>query len=166
MTTEQIQLLENLINQEIDEYKNIEKLYADKKEILVHCKTAELYEIDSQITDTYKKIKNLSSMRKNVTKSMNMLSFSMSDIIKKLKEQDESAAKKFEEKKAIVNELAQKIFNLEKTNYELIKHGMLVTNKTLEIFLKGIKPITKEYNQKGKNIAKDQLEMSSIVEEV
>ena len=166
MTTEQIQLLENLINQEIDEYKNIEKLYADKKEILVHCKTAELYEIDSQITDTYKKIKNLSSMRKNVTKSMNMLSFSMSDIIKKLKEQDESAAKKFEEKKAIVNELAQKIFNLEKTNYELIKHGMLVTNKTLEIFLKGIKTITKEYNQKGKNIAKDQLEMSSIVEEV
>ena len=166
MTTEQIQLLENLINQEIDEYKNIEKLYADKKEILVHCKTAELYEIDSRITDTYKKIKNLSSMRKNVTKSMNMLSFSMSDIIKKLKEQDEAAAKKFEEKKAIVNELAQKIFNLEKTNYELIKHGMLVTNKTLEIFLKGIKPITKEYNQKGKNIAKDQLEMSSIVEEV
>lgn len=166
MTTEQIQLLENLINQEIDEYKNIEKLYADKKEILVHCKTAELYEIDSQITDTYKKIKNLSSMRKNVTKSMNMLSFSMSDIIKKLKEQDEAAVKKFEEKKAIVNELAQKIFNLEKTNYELIKHGMLVTNKTLEIFLKGIKPITKEYNQKGKNIAKDQLEMSSIVEEV
>lgn len=99
MTTEQIQLLENLINQEIDEYKNIEKLYADKKEILVHCKTAELYKIDSQITDTYKKIKNLSSMRKNVTKSMNMLSFSMSDIIKKLKEQDEAAAKKFEEKK-------------------------------------------------------------------
>ena len=48
---------------------------------------------------------------------------------------------------------------------ELLKHGMHVTNKTLEIILRGLKPITEEYNKNGKNITKDQLEMSSIIEE-
>jgi len=48
---------------------------------------------------------------------------------------------------------------------ELLKHGMHVTNKTLEIIIKGLKPITNEYNGKGENITKNQLEMSSIVEE-
>ena len=74
-------------------------------------------------------------------------------------------AKKFEMKKTKVNELAHRIFELERTNIELIKHGMHVTNKTLEIIIKGLKPITNEYNQKGQNIAKQHLEMSSIIEE-
>ena len=59
----------------------------------------------------------------------------------------------------------KKIFELEKVNMELLKHGMHVTNKTLEIIIKGLKPITNEYNGKGENITKNQLEMSSIVEE-
>ena len=61
--------------------------------------------------------------------------------------------------------MAKKIFELEKVNAELLKHGMHVTNKTLEIIIKGIKPVTQEYNHNGKNIAKEQFEMSSIVEE-
>ena len=89
----------------------------------------------------------------------------VSNIINKIKTQDEEAAKKFEAKKAEVSELAQNIFKLEKVNLELLKHGMHVTNKTLEIILKGIKPVTEEYNKQGKNITKKQLEMSSIVEE-
>ena len=42
---------------------------------------------------------------------------------------------------------------------------MHVTNRTLEIIIRGLQPITKEYNQKGQNITKNQLEMSSIIEE-
>ena len=96
---------------------------------------------------------------------MNIPTFSMTDIINNLKETDAIAAKKFEEKKETVNKLAHRIFELEKTNLELLKHGMHVTNRTLEIIIRGLQPITKEYNQKGQNITKNQLEMSSIIEE-
>ena len=165
MLTEKIKELENIIDKEIEGYKNIEKLYADKKEILIHGKSTELYDIDAQIMDTYKKIHNTFEERKTLTGELNIPTFSITDIINKIKNQDTESAKKLEAKKAEVNNLAHKIYELENANKELIKHGMHITNKTLEIIIRGLKPITNEYNQKGQNITKDQLEMSSIIEE-
>lgn len=165
MIKEKIQELENLIDKEIDGYKNIEKLYTDKKETLVHGKGTDLYDLDAKIIDTYKQITNLSEARKNVTKSLDIPTFSITDIINKVKNTDEQAAKKFEAQKAQVNELAQRIFKLEKINLELTKHGIYLTNKTIEAMLKGANAVNKEYNQKGRNISNEQLKMSSIVEE-
>ncbi len=165
MIKEQIKELENIVNKEIDGYKNIRKLYADKREMLIHGKVNDLFDIDARISDTYKNINDCSEARKKMAQTMDIKNYSLTDIINKIKTQDEEAAKKFEAKKAEVSELAQNIFKLEKVNLELLKHGMHVTNKTLEIILKGIKPVTEEYNKQGKNITKKQLEMSSIVEE-
>ncbi len=165
MLQEQIKTLENIVDKEIDGYKNIEKLYVDKKEILIKGKSTELFDVDAKIVDTFKSISNYSEMRKNISKSMNMPTFSLTDIINNIKQQDAQAAENLEKKRDEVKELSQKIFELEKVNLELLKHGMHVTNKTLEIIIKGLKPITEEYNKNGKNITKDQLEMSSIIEE-
>lgn len=165
MISEKIKELETIIDKEIDGYKNIEKLYADKKEILIHGKGSDLYEVDAQIMDTYKSINNTCEARKTLTKSLNIPTFSLTDIINKVRNNDEETAQKLEAKKAEVNALAHKIYELERTNMELIKHGMHITNKTLEIIIRGLKPITNEYNQRGQNITKEQLEMSSIIEE-
>lgn len=165
MIQEQIKTLENIIDKEIDGYKNIEKLYIDKKEILIHGKGTDLYEVDTKIVDTYKSINNLSETRKNITKALEVPTFSMTDLINKIKEQDAFAAEKFEKKKETVKELAHKIFELERINTELVKHGIYLTNKTIEAMLKGVSTVTKEYNQKGQNISNEQLEMSSIIEE-
>lgn len=165
MLQEQIKTLENVIDKEIDGYKNIEKLYVDKKEILVKGKSTELFDVDAKIVDTYKSINSYSEMRKNISKALNMPTFSLTDIINNIKEQDVQAAQSLEKKRDEVKELSHRIFELEKINMELLKHGMHVTNKTLEIILRGLKPITEEYNKNGKNITKDQLEMSSIIEE-
>ena len=165
MLQEQIKTLENVIDKEIDGYKNIEKLYVDKKEILVKGKSTELFDVDAKIVDTYKIINSYSEMRKNISKALNMPTFSLTDIINNIKEQDAQAAQNLEKKRDEVKELSHRIFELEKINMELLKHGMHVTNKTLEIILRGLKPITEEYNKNGKNITKDQLEMSSIIEE-
>ena len=165
MIKEQIQKLENIVDKEIDGYKNIEKLYVDKKEILVKGKSTELFDVDAKIVDTYKSINSYSEMRKNISKALNMPTFSLTDIINNIKEQDAQAAQNLEKKRDEVKELSHRIFELEKINMELLKHGMHVTNKTLEIILRGLKPITEEYNKNGKNITKDQLEMSSIIEE-
>lgn len=165
MIQEQIKTLENIINKEIDGYKDIEKLYMDKKEILIHGKSEELMNVDEKIMNAYKGLNNSLEARRVVMKSMEMPTFSMTDLINKIKSADEEAAKNFEAKKAEANKLAQRIFELDRVNLELIKHGMHVTNKTLEIIIRGLKPITNEYNQKGQNITKEQLEMSSIIEE-
>ena len=165
MIKEQIQTLENLIDKEIDGYKNIEKLYTDKREILISGKSTNLYDVDAKISDSYKMLHNAFETRQKLTKAMDIPTSSMTDIINKIKEQDKAAAEKLESKKQEVNELAQRLCKLENTNMELLKHGMHVTNKTLEIIIRGLKPITNEYNQRGQNITKDQLEMSSIVEE-
>ena len=165
MLQEQIEKLETIVDSEIKGYENIQKLYTDKKEILIHGKGTELSAIDEKITDAYKSVHYCAEARKHMSESLNLPTFSMTDIINNIKEQDAIAAKKFEAKKAKVNELAKSIFDLEKTNLELLKHGMHVTNKTLEIIIKGLKPITNEYDSKGQNIVKQQLEMSSIIEE-
>jgi len=165
MIQEQIKTLENIINKEIDGYKDIEKLYMDKKEILIHGKSEELMNVDEKIMNAYKGLNNSLEARRVIMKSMEMPTFSMTDLINKIKTTDEKAAENFEIKKAEANKLAQRIFELDRVNLELIKHGMHVTNKTLEIIIRGLKPITNEYNQKGQNITKEQLEMSSIIEE-
>lgn len=99
MITENIEKLENIIDTEIKGYKNIEKLYTDKKEILIHGKGTDLFAIDEKITDEYKNISSCAEARKNLSKTMNIPTFSMTDIINNLKETDAIAAKKFEEKK-------------------------------------------------------------------
>ena len=165
MIQELIKTLENIIDKEIDGYKDIEKLYMDKKEILIHGKSEELMNVDEKIMNAYKGLNNSLEARRVVMKSMEMPTFSMTDLINKIKSADEEAAKNFEAKKTEANKLAQRIFELDRINLELIKHGMHVTNKTLEIIIRGLKPITNEYNQKGQNITKEQLEMSSIIEE-
>ncbi len=165
MIQEQIKSLENIVDKEIDGYKKIEKLYTDKKEILIHAKSTELFSVDEEIKNVYKNINGCCEERKRITKSLNLPTFSLTDIINKVREYDEPAAEKFSQKREEVKVLAKKIFELEKVNAELLKHGMHVTNKTLEIIIKGIKPVTQEYNHNGKNIAKEQFEMSSIVEE-
>ena len=165
MITEQIKELENLIDKEIDGYKNIEKLYTDKKEILIKGKATDLYDVDAKIINTYKTINDLSEARKTVTKSLDIPTFSITDIINKIKNTDEQTAKKFEQKKAEVNELAKRIYKLEKINIELTKHGLVLTGKTIEAMLKGVTTVNNEYNAKGQNITDDRLKMSSIVEE-
>ena len=165
MITKQIKELENLIDKEIDGYKNIEKLYTDKKEILIKGKATDLYDVDAKIINTYKTISDLSEARKTVTKSFDIPTFSITDIINKIKNTDEQTAKKLEQKKAEVNELAKRIYKLEKINIELTKHGLLLTGKTIEAMLKGVTTVNNEYNAKGQNITDDRLKMSSIVEE-
>ena len=165
MITKQIKELENLIDKEIDGYKNIEKLYTDKKEILIKGKATDLYDVDAKIINTYKTISDLSEARKTVTKSLDIPTFSITDIINKIKNTDEQTAKKLEQKKAEVNELAKRIYKLEKINIELTKHSLLLTGKTIEAMLKGVTTVNNEYNAKGQNITDDRLKMSSIVEE-
>lgn len=157
--------LENLIDNEIEQYKVIEKLYIDKKEILMKADCDGLLKVDSKILDVVQNINKIAQKRKDISEKMDIMTPSLSEIIGYLKNKDENAAKRFDEKKTTVNDLAKSIDSLEKINIGLTQHGIQFTNKTLEAILRGAAVSTKEYNEHGKNISNENLEISSIVEE-
>ena len=157
--------LEKYIDEEIGGYQTMEKLYTDKREILIHGKSDELLNVDALILNTLKSVNNTVTKRVGVLSKLNIKKPNMSEIIKFLRQNEPSAVERFEEKKKQINELSKKISKLEKLNLELTKHGINMTNKTLEAILKSVSISTNEYDKRGKNIAGENLEMSSIVEE-
>ncbi len=157
--------LEKYIDEEISGYETMEKLYTDKREILIHGKSDELLNVDALILNTLKSVNNTVTKRVGVLSKLNIKKPNMSEIIKFLRQNEPSAVERFEEKKKQINELSKKISKLEKLNLELTKHGINMTNKTLEAILKSVSISTNEYDKRGKNIAGENLEMSSIVEE-
>ena len=157
--------LEKYIDEEISGYETMEKLYTDKREILIHGKSDELLNVDALILNTLKSVNNTVTKRVGVLSKLNIKKPNMSEIIKFLRQNEPSAVERFEEKKKQINELSKKISKLEKLNLELTKHGINMTNKTLETILKSVSISTNEYDKRGKNIAGENLEMSSIVEE-
>lgn len=161
----EILTLEKLVDEEIERYKEIEKLYTDKKEILISGKSSDLLNIDSQILNTFRNINNIALKRISSLEKLEIQNPSMSAIIDFVKDKDISIAKRFEEKKNHLGNISENIKKLEKVNLDLTKHGINFTNKTLEIILKGAAVSTTEYNQRGQNISGENLEMSSIIEE-
>ena len=160
-----IQELEKYIDEEIYSYKEMEKLYTDKKEILIHGKSDDLLNIDALILNTLKSVNNTVTKRVGLLSKLNISKPNMSEIINFLKQNEPSAVERFEQKKKDINELSKRITKLEKLNLELTKHGINMTNKTLEAILRSVTISTNEYDKRGKNIAGEHLEMSSIVEE-
>ena len=157
--------LEKYIDEEISGYETMEKLYTDKREILIHGKSDELLNVDALILNTLKSVNNTVTKRVGVLSKLNIKKPNMSEIIKFLRQNEPSAVERFEEKKKQINELSKKISKLEKLNLELTKHGINLPNKPLEAILKSVSISTNEYDKRGKNIAGENLEMSSIVEE-
>ena len=84
----QVVELENLIDSEIEEYKKIELLLLEKKEILSNAKSEELMDVDLRILDVIQNISNVSIKREDVSKDMNLGICSISEIIKYLKEKN------------------------------------------------------------------------------
>ncbi|HIU85594.1 TPA: flagellar export chaperone FlgN [Candidatus Spyradomonas excrementavium] len=158
--------LENLIDSEIEQYKTIEKLYVEKKEILLHAKSDELLKIDAKILDVVQNISNISAKRKEVSEKLGIMTPSLSEIIGLLRTKDPESVPRFEQKQKTVRELSKKISELERANLELTKHGLQFTNKTLEAILKGASLNNQEYNEQGKSVQAELPEMSSIVEDV
>lgn len=159
-------LIEENINQEIAFYRELEALYQEKQEILVNKKIDELVEIDSKIMKTFASIRSLIINRNKIFLNISESSFSMSKLIEDSRIIDSVLSKKFEKQKEEVNELVKSLSQLDFINMELTKFGMKLANKTMQIILNNVKIPTNEYNNQGKVINQDKLELSSVSEEV
>lgn len=155
-----------VIDEEIRAYEKLGELYKIKQTLLVQRKSDSLWEIDNQIVKEAEHIKELNIKRKEVAKYLGDENISLSAVIEKAKFADEKLANKLESQKTKLNVLARSLSLQEKTIMTLIKHGLIMVGKTLDIIVDVIAPSSKQYNKDGKNIEMDKSMISSFTEEV
>ncbi|HNW25473.1 MAG TPA: flagellar export chaperone FlgN [Candidatus Gastranaerophilaceae bacterium] len=156
---------EEAIDEEIRAYENMEDLYKLKQAILIQGKSDVLWDVDAKIVDNMKNIRNLNSKRKEVAKYLGDENFTISDVIDKAKLSNDTLAKKLTEQKVKLNVLSSSLSLYEKTNLDLIKHGLVMVGKKLNIIVNTVLPPPNQYNSNGKTIGNEKIEISSIVEE-
>ena len=153
------------VDEEIKSYEAMEELYKLKQAILVQGKSDFLWDVDAKIVERMKTINNLNSQRKEIVKYLGYETLSMSEAIEKAQATNDSIAENFKIQQKKLNILANSISLYERTNMDLIKHGLIMTGKTLNIIVNALLPQANQYNKEGKNVETDKLRISSIIEE-
>lgn len=161
-----LERFEEIIEEELHAYEDLGELYQIKQSILVQRNSDALWEIDAKILSKAENIKKLNMQRKATAGYLGDESMTLSQIIEKAKEQDEQIAKRLSEKQEKMKLLAQSLTLQEETNLTLIKHGLIMVSKTIDIIAGVVSPQSKQYNKLGKNIEQDKSSISSIIEEV
>lgn len=166
MIDETLTKFKEAVDEEIKVYEEMEELYKLKQAVLVQCKTDELWNVDAKIVSQINNIKNLSVKRKEVGKYLGNENITMSEVIQKAMDSNKTLAEKFREQKKKLNLLTTSISLYETSNLELIKHGLNVTEKRLNIIFNTLTPHANQYDNSGKNTGSGELKISSVIEEV
>lgn len=158
----------DIIDEEIEAYEALGELYKIKQSILMQGKSDLLAGIDAQIVEKAESIKALNSKRKTVAQYFGDENLTMSQIIEKAKDANNNPAlvEKLETQKTKMNLLAKSLSLQETTNLTLIKHGLTMVGKTLEIIVDAFAPqATKQYDKSGHDVTSYESLISSVIEE-
>lgn len=155
-----------VVDEEIQAYESLGELYEIKQSILVQGKSDALWDIDAQIVSRADNIKELNQKRREIAKYLGNEDLTMSEIIEKAKEANNAIADKLETQKTKLQILIKSLTLQENTNMTLIKHGLTMVGKTIEIILSAFAPQGNKYDKTGNNVNSYEEHISSIVEEV
>ena len=89
----------------------------------------------------------------------------MTKLIELAEKRCPKAVSKLKEQQAKLNSLSSAISVLNLTNMKLIKHGMIITDKKLNIIIESCAPKGTVYSDKGKEDNQN-MEMSTIIRDV
>lgn len=158
----------DVIDEEIQAYESLGKLYEIKQSILVQGKSDALWDIDAQILERAENIREIDKKRKEVARYLGNEDLTMSEIIEKAKQANDPLVEKLETQKTKLRILAKSLSLQEDTNMTLIKHGLKMVGKTLDIIVGALLPQVQagQYNKSGQSVKSDKSLISSIVEEV
>ena len=155
-----------ILDKEIEAYEKLKDLFEEKKELLKKAKSDDLGVIDNKILAQNETIVKLNNARKNVSIELLNKDGSMSEFINfadaNLPEQKEALMLR---KVKICNILDQLVL-LNNQNVELIKHGIIITDKMLETIINAFAPQGSIYNGAGKTLETQDLDMWTINEEI
>lgn len=158
----------DVVDEEIQAYELLGELYKIKQSILVQGKSDALWDIDAQIIARADNIKALNQKRREIARYLGNEDITMSEIIEKAKKADDVLAQKLQSQQTKLQILSKSLILQEDTNMNLIKHGLTMVGKTIDIIVGALLPQIQsgQYNSSGKSVESDKSLISSIVEEV
>ncbi len=150
-----------LMDKEIALYKQLRQLYSAKKIILIKNDITNLQEVDSKIIKIVDFIKIIGLKRLNITEKKFP---NISSLISYAKLKHPQYVEKLEQQRVEIKILAKEINALEKTNIELIKHGIILTDNKLNLIIKLCQSKTTNYSSKGQSESENFV-LSTVVQE-
>lgn len=155
-----------MLDDTISVYKELLELYKEKKKVLLTPKNGDLLRIvDEKILAQVNSVKKVNEKREEFCKENEIEPTNISTLIELAQRECPDFEKKLSEQKVKINEVADEMALVEKTNVELIKHGLIMSDKLLDIIVSAAVPQKDNYDMHGKNVDTSELSISSIVED-
>lgn len=154
------------LDKEIEAYTQLRDLFQEKKELLKKAKSDDLGVVDNKILAVNQAIVKLNDLRKSISMDMLGKDGSMSEFIELAEENQPDLKEELVLRKVKICNILDELMLLNNQNVELIKHGIVITNKMLETIVNVFAPQGSIYNGAGKTTDTHDLDMWTINEEV
>ena len=154
-----------IIDKEISAYEVLKDLFTEKKEILKKAKSADLVEVDNRIIAQSNAITKLNKTRQKLSIDLTNKDCSMSDFIEIIGSENNEYKEVLEDRKVKICNILDELTLLNNQNVELLKHGIVMTDKMLETIVDAFAPQGSNYNGEGKTDTHD-LDMWTVNEEI
>jgi flagellar biosynthesis/type III secretory pathway chaperone len=166
MYKEQFKKLITVLDKEIDAYSKLRDLFEEKKELLKKAKSDDLGVVDNKILAVNDSIVKLNNFRKTLSMEMLGKDATMSDFIEFSKVNQPEYTEGLEDRKVKICNISDELVLLNNQNVELIKHGIVITDKMLETVVNAFAPQGSIYNGAGKTTDTHDLDMWTINEQI
>jgi len=153
------------IDKEISAYEELKILFEEKKELLKKAKSGDLVEVDNRIIAQNELIVKLNKARQKMSLEKFNKDCSMSDYIEIIGEENDDFKEQLMLRKVKICNILDDLVLLNNQNMELLKHGITITNKMLDIIVDAFAPQGSNYNGAGKTDTHD-LDMWTVNEEI
>lgn len=154
-----------ILDKEIKAYTRLKELFAEKKESLKSSKPDDLGVLDNKILALNNKITKLNKARKDIAAELIDAEANMSAFIALAEREAPEYVDALTERKVKICNIIPEIVLLNNQNVELLKHGIIISNKMLESVINAFAPQGCFYNGAGKTDTHD-IDMWTINEEI
>ena len=165
MEKAKVQDLISILDKEIKAYTSLKELFEEKREILKKAKADDLGVLDNKILALNNAIVKLNQSRQDLSLELFGKDGNMSDFISLTEKEFPDLSEALAERKVKICKLIPEITLLNNQNVELLKHGIIISNKMLETIIDAFAPQGSYYDGAGKTDTHD-VDMWTISEEI
>ena len=166
MYTEKFRKLITTLDKELEAYSRLKELFIEKRELLKQAKSDDLGVVDNKILATNNAIVKLNKARQTASIELLGKDGCMSDFIEFADQNQPDQKEALMLRKVKICNISEELVLLNNQNVELIKHGIVITNKMLETVVDAFAPQGSIYNGAGKTTDTRDLDMWTVNEEI
>lgn len=162
MNLEKLVEIKISIEEELKLYEELSVLFEEKRKVLIANKVDSLLAVDDKILNVVDALKASVNHRFMLSNNKNI---GISKFITYAQNVNIELADEMKNLQVKINTLIEKIAQQERVIKELLRHGLILVTKTLNL-ISNATPAAGDYNNLGKNIHNEIGKISSVVEEV